>query len=91
MIQISRAIEILRTLRQEEKAFFIRTLALYDRSLGMRIGVHAYLFRQLVLLQGTDEQIAKWLPAIDDYRVIGCFRYSLQLILNSKKRILNVY
>lgn len=37
------------------------------------MGIHSILFREAVHGNGTPEQLAKWMPDIDDYKLPGCF------------------
>jgi len=44
-----------------------------DPSLDVRMAVHTTLFREAVAQNGTPEQLQKWLPDIDSYKIPGCF------------------
>lgn len=45
----------------------------FDRGVTMRFGVHGYLFRQALFVQGTAEQFALYKQVIDDFAILGCF------------------
>ncbi|KAL6054009.1 fatty-acyl coenzyme A oxidase [Balamuthia mandrillaris] len=49
------------------------SIALYDPSFGIRLGVHAVLFGGAISGQGTKEQRARWLEDVQNLRIIGCF------------------
>lgn len=51
----------------------VNALLLYSENFGMRIAVHRTLFRNVLLMLGTDEQQKTWLPLVESYRILGCF------------------
>lgn len=55
-----------------EEAFY-GTLAAYDESWAIRMGVHYGLFMGALNGQGSDEQRAKWGKDAQEMRLIGCF------------------
>ncbi|KAI8393994.1 uncharacterized protein BYT42DRAFT_552987 [Radiomyces spectabilis] len=63
--------------QQSDDASYVHELQqavhVYSESLSMRIGVSDSLFRNVVMMLGTKEQQAKWIDAVDNYRILGCF------------------
>ncbi|KAI7885421.1 acyl-CoA oxidase [Lichtheimia hyalospora FSU 10163] len=51
----------------------VNALLLYSENFGMRIAVHRTLFRNVLLMLGTDDQQKTWLPLVENYRILGCF------------------
>jgi acyl-CoA oxidase len=74
MRQIARVVEIKKQTKDHRlvQALF-KGLSYYSESFSMRIYVHEMLFRQALKLFGTAEQQDKWMPDIEQWRVIGCF------------------
>lgn len=78
MGQIQRAFQltqdpVIQSIDQDLGQAIIQALNLYSESFGMRIGVHTALFRNVLLMLGSDEQRDIWLPEVDNYRILGCF------------------
>lgn len=101
MGQIYRAVQLLKdpVIKSQEglpEAIFM-ALTQYSESYSMRIGVHKALFRNVLLMLGSDEQRDTWLPGVDNYEILGCFAmvriklatYSLRDVVNSPCHVLD--
>ena len=78
MGQIHRLVKLLQdpVIRSQGPEFaeaLFQALVNYSESFSMRIGVHRALFRNVLLMLGSDEQRDEWLDAVDNYRIFGCF------------------
>ncbi|KAI9493173.1 acyl-CoA dehydrogenase/oxidase [Zychaea mexicana] len=78
MGQIYRTVKLLQdpVIRSQGPEFteaIFQALVSYSESYSMRIGVHRALFRNVLLMLGSDEQRDAWLDAVDNYRIFGCF------------------
>ncbi|KAI8146665.1 acyl-CoA dehydrogenase/oxidase [Fennellomyces sp. T-0311] len=78
MGQIYRAVKLLQdpVIKSQGKEFgdaIFQALVFYSESFSMRLGVHKALFRNVLLMLGSDEQRDAWLDAVDNYRIFGCF------------------
>ena len=83
MKQIRRAIEVMNGIKDPKlRNAFRLQMAIYDRNYGMRLYVHATLFRETIWAQGTKEQFQQWVDDIDNMRVIGTLS-----VLSSKDRL----
>ncbi|KAJ3298841.1 acyl-Coenzyme A oxidase [Rhizoclosmatium sp. JEL0117] len=51
----------------------VRAMAECCDSFGMRIGVHEILFKSTIATFGSSAQKSKWLPKIDQFKVLGSF------------------
>ncbi|KAI7853703.1 acyl-CoA dehydrogenase/oxidase [Circinella umbellata] len=78
MGQIHRFVKLLQdpVIRSQGPEFaeaLFQALVNYSESFSMRIGVHRALFRNVLLMLGSDEQRDEWLADVDNYRIFGCF------------------
>ncbi|KAI7734247.1 hypothetical protein M8C21_011560 [Ambrosia artemisiifolia] len=58
-----------------ERSGFARgiTFGVYDHSLGIKLGVHFYLWGGAIQFMGTKRHHDKWLKPTEAYEIIGCF------------------
>ncbi|KAJ0439604.1 putative acyl-CoA oxidase [Helianthus annuus] len=58
-----------------ERSGFTRgiTFGVYDHSLGIKLGVHFFLWGGAIQFMGTKRHQDKWLKPTETYEVIGCF------------------
>lgn len=46
---------------------------IYNESFSMRLFVHDGLFRSVINMLGNEEQQARYIDDIDNFRIYGCF------------------
>lgn len=86
MGQINRIVRLFRETQDREfvleasKAVFF-----YSESFALRIGVHEALFRNVVQMLGNKEQQERWVPNVNEFRIIGCFAMVTNLNILQEK------
>ncbi|WOL12440.1 acyl-coenzyme A oxidase 3, peroxisomal [Canna indica] len=55
------------------KLAFLECIGIYDHSLGIKLGVHFFLWGGAIQFLGTKRHHDKWLKATETYQVKGCF------------------
>eukprot|EP01091_Cochliopodium_minus_P001281 TRINITY_DN11142_c0_g1_i1.p1 TRINITY_DN11142_c0_g1~~TRINITY_DN11142_c0_g1_i1.p1 ORF type:complete len:672 (-),score=169.49 TRINITY_DN11142_c0_g1_i1:94-2109(-) len=71
--KLIRGHEVLTKMTSDEQKSWFHVMNLYDDSYSMRSYVHYVLFRETIMVQGSDEQWKEWKDDIEKLRVIGCF------------------